>query len=234
MSDFIAVWSPEPAILADATTAARNFLASLGPHLAIETAATPHASILLAANRATPCSLLAENGCAALVIGLIPGSTPSSRKRLAHAQDGSRSFAQDLCRRLNFGVAVLACRDGTVRCTTDYLGLYPVFVYANARLTVLASSLAAFEPVLGPRRLVFDLHAMARGLLMAHPVFGEAVYRNVSRMAARTVLDVLRGLMTEHRCATPAMSSRDRVRSKRFTPFCARPRATSCRPPARS
>jgi hypothetical protein len=207
MSDLLAVWCPDADVREAAKLRAIGMLEEFGPHFEIHEAEIPNAFLLVAANRNTPWKLASDAGVVAAVIGF-PGAADLQAAATTLLRAPARTYAQDLCRRLNYGAAVRVDADGSLLCTTDYLGIYPLYVHAGPDLTVCASALPLFGAV--PRlALDVDNAAIAHSLLLAHYLFGETVYRQVFRADARTVVEIRKGTVSRHRCALPDVRNVD-------------------------
>jgi hypothetical protein len=202
MSDLFAMSCPDAAVRRTAKQAAIRMLKDFGPHFEIHEDEIADGFILLAVNRNTPWKLVSGAGAIAAVIGLPAASTiEDEAAALLAAPGAARTCLRELCRRLNYGAALRLDADGSLLCTTDYLGIYPLFVHAGSGMTVCSSALPLFRAV--PQLALHpDRGAMAASLLLAHYLFGETVYEEVARLDARAVVEIRKGVISKHDPAT--------------------------------
>ena len=206
MSELVAVSCSDAAVRQAAKLRATRMLEEFGPHFSIHEAEVGDGFVLLAINSNTPWKLVSSAGAVAAIIGFPARSNVNEEAARLVLPGAARTCLQHLCIRLNYGAALRMDVDGSLVCTTDYLGLYPLFVHAGSGLTVCASALPLFRAVPG-LKLNANLGAIANSLLLAHYLFGETVYKEVFRIDARTVIEVKKGVVSRHAPASPDRGS---------------------------
>ena len=208
MSEFVAVSCSDPVVRQTAKLRATAMLEEFGPHFSLHEAEVRDGFILVAANPNTPLKFTSSASAIAVIIGFPAGSNVNEEAARLAAPGTALSCLERLCRRLNYGAALRMDADGSVSCTTDYLGVYPLYVHVGSELTVCASALPLFR-VIPSLDLNADPAAIAHSLLLAHYLFGETVYKEVFRLDARTVIEIKHGFASRH-----AAVSADGDRSK--------------------
>ncbi len=162
--------------------------------------------IVAAVNPCTPLGVAKSPRGASVVLGYgledLPNDTAAQFVR-AHDQEGPGAGVR-LCREINFGVAVSVLETGSLILTTDYLGLFPMYLYEEPGSAICSSALRLVRHVPGFAMKV-DAEGVVGGLLLSHNLFGRTIWQNVRRLEARQVLLLGEGgQVAFHECARPA------------------------------
>lgn len=206
MSELFVATSRNPGVLAQLQTAVSRELACLAPHLQLREYRADTAVATTAVNERTPCAVEQSPDGLVLVLGYGAGQTPREdavQWLNGHARDSVRAGVS-LSKALNYGAAASIRPGGDLVVITDYLGLYPMFVYSEPGLTICTSQLrlVRFAPRFKP---TIDLKAVIGGLLLCHHCAGHTIWEGARRLRAHHVLWSSRpGDKQEVDCGLPA------------------------------
>jgi asparagine synthetase B (glutamine-hydrolysing) len=205
VSELLVAKSEQPEVLTQLSDSIRREINQLSPWLKVTEVHCGETLIMVAINPHTPLGIAQSPGGVAVVMGYGREDRPqdTAEQLLAEHACIGPSGAARFFREINFGVAVSVLQTGGTLLGTDYLGLFPLFVYESATVTIFSSAIRFMRHAPSFPGTV-DMENVVQGLLLSHHLFGNTVWSNVKRLdAGQFVWLKENGMPTFEQCAYP-------------------------------